>query len=284
MSYELQNATQELKRKREKNGREPKQASDMIGAAVPDLDALREAWERGATKRGEIPTTPQDETAPAPQGQPVTLDTLDLSWHPKVKTAVNAAREWQKLRSWQVAENKRQRDANEEITVKPNASLVLLATAKDPVNCTGYGCGKTHIAKAVLWSDAFILDGKPFSPSGNFYESSRLIANLDGDTQPSAEIGGPILVIDDVGAEGMIPFIKQDEKSQAYERHARYFKAINYCYDKGVSVVITANLTTDQLAAHIGGRSWSRLLEMAPKRLIVDLTGVPDYRRKQGGR
>lgn len=267
VSQQMQNATNELKRKRSKNGHSPQPIGELV-------------------KNGRITAsaTPAPKGPDIVQGQPVTLATLDLSWHPKARTAVNAAREWQKLRRWQLAENKRQREAGEEITVKPHASLVLLASEKDPVHCTGYGCGKTHIAKAVLWSEAFVLDGQPFAPAGNFYEAARLVANLDGGTRPSAEITGPILVIDDVGAEGAIPFVKQDEKSQAHERHARYFKAINYCYDSGVSVVITANLTTQELAAHIGGRAWSRLLEMAPQGLIVDMTGVPDYRRKQGGR
>lgn len=266
MSYTMQNATQELNRKRSTNGRKPQ--------------AIGQVLSNGVTAVKPVPATEaQPEIV---QSQPVTLASLDLSWHPRVKAAVNAAREWQRLRRYQVAENKRQHEAGEEITVKPHASLVLLATAEDPVNCTGYGCGKTHIAKAVLWSEAFVLDGVPFAPAGNFYEAARLVANLDGETRPSAEIRGPILVIDDVGTEGTIPFVAKE--SQDSERHARYFKAINYCYDAGISVVITANLTTDQLAAHIGGRAWSRLLEMAPSGMIVDLSGVPDYRRRQGGR
>ncbi len=270
VSQAMQNQTQELRRKRSKNGRSPQPIGGMIGPV-----------------NGRITPAPPAEKEPdIIQGQPVTLATLDLTWHPKVQTAVNAAREWQKLRRWQVAENKRQRDAGEAITVRPNASLVLLATAKDPVNCTGYGCGKTHIAKAALWSDALWLDEQPLAPTGNFYEAARLLANLDGDTLPGSEITGPILVIDDVGTEGTIQYVAKE--AQQHERHARYFKAINYAYEhgngQGTSVIITANLTTDQLAAHIGGRAWSRLLEMAPSGLIVDLTGVPDYRRKQGGR
>lgn len=267
VSQAMQNQTQELNRKRRANGRSPQPIGSMIAPA-----------------NGRISPALAEKEPDITQGQPVTLATLDLSWHPKVQTAVNAAREWQQLRRWQLAENKRQHDANEAITVRPHASLVLLATGKDPVRCTGYGCGKTHIAKSVLWSDALVMDGQPLAPTGSFYESGRLITNLDAETLTSAEIKGPILVIDDVGAEPAIPFVKQDEKSQAHERAARYYKAVNYCYDQGVSVIITANLTTDQLAAHIGGRAWSRLLEMAPSGLIVDLTGVPDYRRKQGGR
>jgi hypothetical protein len=266
----MQNANRELQERRGKNGRSPQPVASLTPPAF------------AANANGRIKPVPAEKEPDIIQGKPVTLASLDLSWHPKMQTAVNAARAWQELRRRQLAENKRQHEANEEITVRPNASLVLLASQKDPVHCTGYGCGKTHIAKAVLWSEAFLLDDQPFAPTGNFYEAGRLLGNLDGETRPSAEITGPILVIDDVGTEGTIPFVAAG--SQEHERHARYFKAINYCYDKGVSVVITANLTTHQLAAHIGGRAWSRLLEMAPQGLIVDLTGVPDYRRRQGGR
>lgn len=266
VSQAMQNQNEELKRRRAANGRSPKPVANLVPQA-----------------NGRIPAPAALEKEPdIIQGQPVTLASLDLNWHPKVKTAVQAARNWQERRRQQLAENKRQREENIELTVEPNVSLVLLATAKDPVNCTGYGCGKTHIAKSVLWSDALWLDGHPLAPTGCFYEASRLLANLDADTLTSAEITGPILVIDDVGAEGIIQYVGKE--SQKHERHARYFKAINYCYERGVSVVITANLTTDQLAEHIGGRAWSRLLEMAPQGLIVDLTGVPDYRRRQGGR
>lgn len=278
VSQAMRNQQKELHRKRQTSGRKPQ----AIGDTMPTLESLRVSLLRGIERRRKngivLETSESDEQL----AEPVTLDTLDLSWHPLVKTAVNAAREWRKLRSNQLKENKRQHEAGEEVTVKPHASLVLLATGKDAVKCTGYGCGKTHIAKAVLWSEAFVLDGKPFAPSGNFYEAARLIANLDGETQPSAEISGPILVIDDVGTEGTIPFV--GVAAQDNERHARYFKAINYCYDAGISVVITANLKASELAAHIGGRAWSRLLQMAPSGLIVDLTGVPDYRRRQGGR
>lgn len=218
-----------------------------------------------------------DDAAIIPR-QPVTLKTLDLNWHPKLRQAVSIARQWQQRR-------RNQQEAGEVV----NASMILVSGPPNKLlpgqrvtDFTGYGVGKTHIAKSCLWSECYMMDGEPWAPVGSFYEAGRLIENMTLTTPPSAEIRGGILVIDDVGTEGTIPFVAKE--SQHTEREARFFRIINYCYDRGVSVIITANMTTDKLAAHIGGRAWSRLQEMAPRGFIYDMTGIPDYRRKAGGR
>lgn len=201
------------------------------------------------------------------------LKDLDANWHPKVAQAVEMARSWQQRRREQAAAG-----------LPKNASMVLLATAvPGDLNRTGYGCGKTHIATAALWSECLMLDDEPVAPVGKFFMAEQIIANLDGDTPAGAEIGdAPILVVDDVGAEGVIPFVSTVRQEQ--ERHSRYFKLVDYCYKRGVSLVVTGNLTISELAAHIGGRAWSRLLQMAASGFILDMTGVPDYRRRAGGR
>lgn len=201
------------------------------------------------------------------------LGQLNTAWHPKVGQAVQMARSWQQRRREQRASGQ-----------PANASMVLLATAvPGDLNRTGYGCGKTHIATAALWSECLMLDDEPVAPVGKFFMAEQLLANLDGDTPAGAEIGDvPILVIDDVGAEGVIPFVTAARQEQ--ERHSRYFKIVDYCYKRGVSLIITGNLSVADLSAHIGGRAWSRLLQMAPSGFILDMTGVPDYRRSAGGR
>ena len=216
------------------------------------------------------------------------LGDLDPSFHPKVKGAIDAARLWQKRRKHQIA--------NGQV---PNASLVLIARPVDHKS-TGFGCGKTHIALSCLWSDRYVdLDGNPISPTGLFYKASRIIPELSQDrpvgdyfargSQWSAdgEFSStfiPIVVLDDVGDEGVIPYVKTDADSQSAERIARYTKIIDYCYSKGISLILTTNLGIAELERHIGGRAMSRLSEMAGRGLIVDLTGVPDYRWKKGGR
>lgn len=213
-------------------------------------------------------------------GNIITLHTLDLTWHPMVRTAVKAARDWQRIR-WQ----QKQQNTPAYSSLVLTAAPVMQADGRPDINRTGYGCGKTHIALACLWASHYVTDGVPVAPDGRFFLAADLIQRLDGDTQPHNEIGdAPVVVLDDVGAEGVLQYVKQDDRSQANERQARYFQVVDYCYRTGISVIITGNLTLPDLAAHIGGRAWSRLLEMAPTGQMVDLTGTPDYRRRAGGR
>ena len=239
------------------------------------------------TQNGKFAILP----GPAPNVTPahperITLDTLDASVHSKVERAIASARRWASLK----------------IGGDGRASMVLVATGlkkkdgKPDMDHTGYGCGKTHIARAIQWASYTALDdGTPVAPAGRFYVARDLIELIgSGNTMqelapPPVEIadggrvgGTPVIVIDDVGTEGTIPYVSAAQ--QAYEMQARYFMVINYCYERHISVVITANMTIDEMAAHIGGRAWSRLQQMAPAGLIIDMTGVPDWRRQEGGR
>ena len=214
--------------------------------------------------------TAQIETAPPRNGRIVeraTLDELDNT-HGTVQAAIKMARAW--------AERKR-RGENE-------ASVVLVG----PV-----GTGKTHIARSILWSLCLATeDGRPVAPAGKFFLASDLLLKFSpastswgGVEMPrAADIIGqaPIVVIDDVGAEGVIPYVKTDE--QEHERQARYFRAIDYCYTWRVSLVITSNMSLQQLQAHLGPRCWDRLGQMAPRGFMFDLTGVPSWRQKESGR
>lgn len=91
-----------------------------------------------------------------------------------------------------------------------------------------------------------------------------------------------MIVIDDVGAEQTLPFVGKDD--QEAEKQARYFRVIDYCYGRGISVIMTSNLKPPQLAELLGGRCWDRLSEMAPRGFVIDLSGVPSWRRAQSGR
>jgi DNA replication protein DnaC len=196
---------------------------------------------------------------PRPKGvQRVTLDDLDLNSQ-GIKTAVETARRW--------AERK---------PTNQDASIVF----SGPV-----GTGKTHIAKAILWSIYNHLeDGTPVAPVGRFYVANDLIQALEPDTRVATLIpfDCPIFVIDDVGSEQNIAYVSND--FQAREIQNRYFKIIDYCYTWQVSTIITTNLKIMELADRIGGRCFSRLQQMAPAGFMVDMAGVPDYRRVSSGR
>lgn len=198
-----------------------------------------------------------------------TLSELDAT-NPNVKEAIDMCHRW--------ADRKRQGHTD--------ASMVLVG----PV-----GTGKTHIAKAILWSMAYTLeDGTAVGYAGKFFTASDLIAlgapvrNEYGTSEtprPASYIGNaPIVVIDDVGSEGVISYVKTDEETQAAEVAARYFRVIDYCYSWNISLVITSNLSIPQLAKRLGARNWDRLGQMAPVGFMIDLTGVPSWRQKESGR
>ncbi len=199
--------------------------------------------------------------------QRVTLDTLDTSHH-AVKGAVDMARAWAQ----------RKRDGVQD------ASVVLAG---------GVGTGKTHIARAILWSMCYCLeDGSHTVPVGRFFHATDLIMSLEPTKnaynmteipRASSIIGGaPIVIIDDVGSEMKIPFVAKD--SMMDEVQARYFRIIDYCYTAQISLVITSNLGLEQLASHLGRRSWDRLGVMAPAGFMWEMGNAPSWRKKESGR
>ena len=204
-----------------------------------------------------------DDPLPEPRRrfQRVLLRDLDTTVHPRMRQAVGAAQTWIEGR---MNGNRR-------------ASLVLVATGKDTDKATGFGCGKTHIARAGLHTDCYWVDDVPIAAVGKFWIASELMDELGrgGPLSHLAETGN-IIVIDDVGAEQILEYVAAG--AQAVELQNRYFRIVNHCYENHTSVIVTGNMTLGELKAHIGGRAWSRLQQMCPPGCIVDMTGVPDYR------
>lgn len=194
------------------------------------------------------------------------LDDLHVT-HPALAGAVAAARRWQSRKA-----------------EYPGASLVLTGP---------YGTGKTHIARTILWSVCYTdAGGVPVCPVGRFYTATDLMMRLQPvrtdwggiDIPAASVIVGeiPVLVIDDVGAEQRLPFVAADD--QTAELQARYFRVLDYCYTRQISVVLTSNLAPPELATHLGGRCWDRLAEMAPRGFVVSLAGVASWRQAKSGR
>ena len=280
ITQDMKTAQQQLYAKRPSNGHEPRTIAQIDPAKV--VSASAPAAELDAPE-----TAVRSHVSRLIQAGRVKLDALDTS-HPQVKQAVKMARLW----------------AKRKMDGRTDASLIL---------CGHNGAGKTHIALAIWWSmcervvDAMPglkieygqpLPDYPIRPSGRFYLSNDLLGLMgqsrDAETgvtlpsRPSQVIGyPPLIVIDDVGLEQAIPFVKHEQQED--ERHARFFKVINHCVGN-VSVVITSNKTWPELSAYIGKRAADRLLQMAPviagtkDSFIVDMFDVPSYRRRQGGR
>ena len=165
-----------------------------------------------------------------------------------------------------------------------------------PYLFTGFGNGKTTIAEALFYgcgiftvnetTDGIELRiypaGKMLSAREWLVQSSNPDSSLADFLCSDGMTRTQVVVIDDIGREGALPFIRGAEQHK--ELQARYYDLINYCYKHQISVIITSNFRFDELARYLGGASWSRLMEMAPDGYMVDITGVRDYRPIASGR
>lgn len=168
-------------------------------------------------------------------------------------------------------------------------SMIVIASAVGTdLERTGYGCGKTMLAQCIhyknsvtRWARDLGKDSAHVMPSGRFFEARELMAIFDKDDyNPAYGFGnfGNLVVIDDVGREGSLRWERRDPDLQLQEKQGRYYNVINHCYEKGISVVITSNLSSRELAVFLGGATWSRLLQMCPKKFRVNMTGIRDIR------
>lgn len=117
------------------------------------------------------------------------------------------------------------------------------------------GCGKTHLAVAILQQ---IID-KGYS--GLYYNSPNLLRDIratfdSGSALTEDELldevtSTDLLVFDDVGAENSTEFVLD-----------RFYLVINERYEAGKPILVTTNLDHEALENRLGQRIVSRLLEM----------------------
>ena len=176
----------------------------------------------------------------------------------------------------------------ESLKDKPGQALLMIASeVAGDSGCTGFGCGKTTLAKIAHYANAgtYWVPDEPGTfwvrPYGTMYEAREVMALFDRDNfdlkRTFADFGN-LVVIDDVGREGSLRWERRDPELQAQEKRDRYYNIIDYCYENKVSLILTSNMTSRELAEFLGGASWSRLLQMAPKSNRLNLTGLPDMR------
>lgn len=180
---------------------------------------------------------------------------------------------------------------------KPNLSFILSSSQ--------VGIGKTHVAKAVRDSFAELAyydGGNDISlvRHGRFFTAGDLMIamtpknfspdppynnrHVDSGIGALVRYSTKIVVVDDLGREPALPYVKQDKESQKLERQRRYFEFINACYERGVAVFMTTNMPLGDLEDFFGEATWSRLNEMAPKGFMYQIEGLVDYRQIKGGR
>lgn len=132
------------------------------------------------------------------------------------------------------------------------------------------GVGKTHLAAGV------VLELVKRGVGARFYTAPELLAAVrrgvaedeaDEVQRVLAEI--PLLVIDDLGRE----YLRQSETGPGWAQEVIY-TVLNRRYEEDRPVVITTNLTEDEIEARYGRAVLSRLGEMC-RPVVLD---GPDYR------
>lgn len=131
-----------------------------------------------------------------------------------------------------------------------------------------YGCGKTHLAAAILYRCAEL------GVAGMFVVVPELLARIrksyrTGDGEAEAVVdtakNAKLLILDDLGAEKASEWVKE-----------QLYMLVNYRYEHMLPTVVTTNCTGAELDKELGRRTLSRLVEMTrPVKMQAS-----DYRMK----
>lgn len=117
-----------------------------------------------------------------------------------------------------------------------------------------YGCGKTHLAAAILHRAA------EYGVAGMFIVVPELLARIrssyrlnDGKAEALIEAAkhAPLLILDDLGAEKASEWVKE-----------QIYMLVNYRYEYMLPTIITTNNDGAELERELGRRTLSRLAEM----------------------
>lgn len=208
----------------EKYGREGEVWFPPCTTECQKLDELHE-WERELRSRKAASLLEKSEM-PERLAR-CTLDSFDPSYSRSARRGLSAVEEY--LRSW--SEHR-----------KEGRGLYL---------CGGVGSGKTHLAGGL----AHDLIGREQVPT-LFHTAPELLDRLrpsaanEGADWSSWAMNAELLVLDDLGAE----------KSTEWARE-RLFVLVNHRYRRSLPTVYTSNVGPKELAAHLGERTASRIVE-----------------------
>lgn len=129
-----------------------------------------------------------------------------------------------------------------------------------------YGCGKTHLAAAIIHRLAENGIGGVFVVVPELLRAIRKSYNQPGeDTEKlmGAAEEAPLLVLDDLGAEKPSDWVRE-----------QLYVIINRRYENMLPTIVTTNCSTQELVDRIGQRTVSRLIEMTTPYKIT----AKDYR------
>lgn len=131
-----------------------------------------------------------------------------------------------------------------------------------------YGCGKTHLAAAILHRCA------EYGVAGMFVVVPELLARIrtsyrtgDGTAEAVIETAknAQLLILDDLGAEKASEWVKE-----------QLYMLVNYRYEHMLPTIVTTNCSGAELEQELGRRTLSRLVEMTKPVNIH----ASDYRMK----
>lgn len=149
---------------------------------------------------------------------------------------------------------------------------------------TGYGNGKTLLAK--LAANALYSTMTISTPGGELQDRSGILITTEQykdaiigsyESHSTAEYmrqfrKARFLIIDDFGTEN----VKPDSLGWWQEQ---LYKIFNYAYDARQPLLITSNMTPDEMQARMGGKNWSRVFGLCQAAGFVNMSEIPDQRR-----
>jgi len=270
---EISLANEALRKRQAEHFASRPKTTDQVGSRlVAKADQRREVLQSHSESPRDIPPIPNNEVVEqikAKFGIPsfASLSSAHLGGDAKksMEKAINGMKNWS-------AQQK----------AAPSPLSAMLMSAPTP-NTTGFGVGKTHLAKAagyeafseVFWSGN--VNSSFINWQGKFFTSAEIVQE-----DALSRIGkSKVVIIDDVGRETTIKFVAAVE--QIAERQKRYFSVIDYCYQRKIPMILTSNLGRNEFLEAVGGAAFSRLLEMVRPEFMFNLAGVPDHRAKIGG-
>lgn len=189
---------------------------------------------------------------------------FDTAVHPGAARAHAAVREWC-------------------YTVSRGIRAGLVLWSDDHAGQSGYGCGKTALARMAHDVLNTMRDhaGRPqladLITASDFFQQIKDAYSANERIEPLFHhwCRGHF-IMDDWGKQ------YTTERGADWMRE-QFFRLVNRMYDAGHGLLITSNLLPSDIERQIGGASWSRLYGMCGKGGFIDMSAIPDYRLRQGG-
>lgn len=184
------------------------------------------------------------------------LATFDRTVHPA------AERAWTATKAWCYA-----------VTRKEMAGLILWSS--------GYGVGKTHLARAAAAWVASCYDVDGLQQKATFLRTVDFFQTIKDCYATDQPVGGYLdalavrpLILDDMGKEYFTA-------SGAAWGREQFYRLIDRMYAREIGLFVTSNMAPVEIMERVGGAAWSRLIEMCHgERGIISMDDIPDYRMK----